>query len=74
MTVDDKACVATKRRFQHCTVVYFRTLEGHSRRNLIDPSLQDNVAIPNKFFQFNFGSIPGGQKFEQETNNVHSAC
>ena len=69
-----------KRRYQYCTdisgtVVYFRALEGHSGRNLIDPSLQDNVVIPRKFFQhiyhigcafnlhsiINSGLIPGGQ-------------
>ena len=26
---------------------YLRALQGHSGRNLIDPSLQDNVLIPN---------------------------
>ena len=79
-----KACLAagggTKRRFQYCTddsgtIVYFRALHGHSGRNLIDPSLQDNVVIPSKFFQYiyhigcafnlhsfiNSGLIPGGQ-------------
>ena len=54
---------------------YFRALQGHSGRNLIDPSLQDNVVIPSKFFQYiyhigcalnlrsiiNFGLILGGQ-------------
>ena len=54
-----KACSAAgrgaKRRFQCCiddsgTVVHFRALQGHSGRNLIDPSLQDNVVIPSKFF------------------------
>ena len=44
-------------RFQYCTddsgtIVYFRTLQGHSGRNLIDPSLQDNVVIPSGFFQY----------------------
>ena len=42
-----KACLAagggSKRRFQYCTdssgtIVYFRALQGHSGRNLIDPS------------------------------------
>ena len=56
-----KACLAagggTKRRFQYCTddsgaIVYFRALQGHSGRNLIDPSLQDNVVIPSNFFQY----------------------
>ena len=69
-----------KRRFQYCTdgpgiIVYFRALQGHSGRNLIDPSLQDNVVIQSGFFQhiyhigcvfnlrsiINSGLIPGGQ-------------
>ena len=45
-----------KRRYQYCTdvsgtIVYFRALQGHSGRNLIDPSLQDNVIIQRGFFQ-----------------------
>ena len=45
-----------KRRFQYCTdasgtIVYFRALQGHSGRNLIDASLQNNVVIPRNFFQ-----------------------
>ena len=69
-----------KRRYQYCTddsgtIVYFRALQGHSGRNLIDPSLQDNVIIQSGFFQhiyhigcafnlhsiINNGLIPGGQ-------------
>ena len=55
-----KACLAAgggaKRKFQYCSddsgiIVYFRTLQGHSGRNLIDPSLQDNVVIQSGFFQ-----------------------
>ena len=79
-----KACLAAgggdKRRFQYCTdasrtIVYFRALQGHSGRNLIDPSLQDNVIIQSNFFQYIYhvgcafnlqsiissGLIPGGQ-------------
>ena len=79
-----KACLASggaaKRRFQYCTddsgiIVYFRALQGHSGRNLIDPSSQDNVVIHRGFFPhtyhigcpFNLDSIinnrliPGGQ-------------
>ena len=46
-----------KRRYQYCTdpsgeILYLRALEGHSRRNLIDPSLQDNVLIPDDFFEY----------------------
>ena len=77
-----KACLAAgaKRRYQYCAdasgiIVYFRALQGHSGRNLIDPSLQDNVVIQGGFFQhiyhigcafnlhsiINNGLIPGGQ-------------
>ena len=79
-----KACMAAggggKRRYQYCTdisgiMIYFRALQGHSGRNLIDPYLQDNVVIQSGFFQeinhtgggfnlhsiINNGLIPGGQ-------------
>ena len=59
-----------KRRYQYCTdvsgtIVYRRALQGHSGRNLIDPSLQDNVVIQSGFFHhiydigcaFNLNSI-----------------
>ena len=43
-----------KRRYQYCTdvsgmIVDLRALQGHSGRNLIDPSLQDNVVIQSRF-------------------------
>ena len=56
-----KACLAAgggpKRRFQYCTdnsgiIIYFRALQGHPGRNLIDPSLHDIVVIPSGFFQY----------------------
>ena len=69
-----------KMRYQYCTdssgiILYLRALQGHSGRSLIDPTLQDNVIIPNGFFQFiyhvgrainlhsihNSGLTPGGQ-------------
>ena len=79
-----KACLAAgggaKRRYQYCTdgsgiIVYLRALQGHSGRNLIDPSLQDNAVIQSGFFFYiyhigcafnlhsviNNGLIPGGQ-------------
>ena len=65
-----KACLAAgggaKRRFQYCTddsgiIVYFRALQGHSGRSLIDPSLQDNVMTQSNFSIINSGLIPGGQ-------------
>ena len=59
---DDRwiSCLAAgggpKRRYQYCTdisgtIFYLRALQGHSGRNLIDPSLQDNVIIQRGFFQ-----------------------
>ena len=79
-----KACLAAgggvSRRFQYCNddsgiIIYFRALQGHSGRNLVDPSLQDNLVIPSGFFQniyhtecafnlhsiINTGLIPGGK-------------
>ena len=69
-----------KNRFQYCadssgTTLYLRALQGHSGRNLIDPSLQDNVIILDGFFKYtyhvgcainlhsiiNSGLRPGGQ-------------
>ena len=69
-----------KKRYQYCTdssgtILYLRALQGHSGRNLIDPTLQNNVVIPSDFFQYiyhvgyainlhaiiNSGLIPGGQ-------------
>ena len=58
---------------------YLRALQGHSGRNPIDPSLQDNVSIPNNFFEYiyhigcainlhsitNSGLIPGGQNLSK---------
>ena len=46
-----------KKRFQYCTdssgqeILYLQALQGHSGRNPIDPSLKDNVLIPNNFFE-----------------------
>ena len=69
-----------KKRYQYCTdssgaILYLRALQGHSRRSLIDPTLQHNVVIPSNFFPYiyhvgcainlhfiiNSGLIPGGQ-------------
>ena len=70
-----------RKRFQYCTdpsgqeILDFRALQGHSGGNLIDPSLQDNVLIPNDFFEYIYhigcainlhsivksGLIPGGK-------------
>ena len=68
-----------KKIFQYCAdssgaILYLRALQGHSG-NLVDPSLQDNVVIPDGFFKYiyhvgcainlrpiiNSGLMPGGQ-------------
>ena len=78
-----KSCLVaggSKRRYQYCSdssgiILYFRALQGHSGRNLIDPMLQDNVIIQRGLFHHiyhigcafnlhsinNNGLIPGGQ-------------
>ena len=78
-----------KKRFQYCTdpsgaILYLRALQGHSGRNPIDPSLHDNVLIPDNFFEYiyhigcainlrsitNSGLIPGGQNLGRERQTV----
>ena len=74
-----------KKIFQYCAdsprqeILYLRPLQGRSGRNPIDPTLQDNVLIPNDFFEYiyhigcaiylhsimNSGSIPGGQNLSK---------
>ena len=74
-----------KKRFQYCTdpsgqeILYLRALQGHSGPYLIESSLQDNVLIPNDFFEYiyhigcainlhsimNSGLIPGGQNLSK---------
>ena len=71
------------KRFQYCTdpsgqeILYFRALQDHSGRNPNDPLLQDNVLIPDDFFEYiyhigcavnlhsitNAGLIAGPQNF-----------
>ena len=79
-----------KKRFQYCTdpsgqeILYFRALQGHSGRNPIDPTVQDNVLIPNNFFEYiyhigcaislrsitNSGLIAGGQNSGRDRQTV----
>ena len=79
-----------KKRFQYCTdssrqeILYLRALQGHSGRNPIDPTLQDNVLIPDKFFEYiyhigcainllsitNSGLIAGGQNSSSDRQTV----
>ena len=74
-----------KKRYQYCTdssrtIVYLWVLQGHSGRNLIDPSLQDNLIIQRNFQYIyhvgcafnlhsiiNSGLILGGQILNKQT-------
>ena len=79
-----------KKRCQYCIdssgqeILYLRALQGHSGRNPIDPTLQDNVLIPNNFFEYiyhiggavslhsitNSGFIAGRQNSSRERQTV----
>ena len=82
------ACLAagggSKRRYQYCsdnlgTILYLRSLQGHSGDSIIDPTLQENVLIGPGIFLYiyhvgsNFnlysiisnGLIPGGQELSK---------
>ena len=79
-----------KKIFQYRTdppgqeILYLRALQGHLGRNPIDPTLQDNVLIPNNFFEYiyhlgcaislhsitNSGLIAGGQISSRERQTV----
>ena len=79
-----------KKRVQYCTdpsgqeILYLRALQGHSGRNSIDPSLQDNILIPNNFLEYvyligcavnlhsitNSGLIAGGQNSSRDRQTV----
>ena len=82
-----------KKRYQYCTdssgtIVYFRALQGHSGRNLIDPSLQDTVIgnseqllpayLPRwmcvqSSFNHQLWTNTRRSEFEQQTDSVLSA-
>ena len=78
-----------KKRYQYCTdssgeILYLQALQSHSGRNLIDPSLLDNVVIPDGFFKYichvgcainlqsiiSSGLIPRGQNLSKERQTV----
>ena len=79
-----------KKRFQYCTdssgqgILYPRALQGHKRRNPIDPTLQDSVLITDNFFEYiyhigcairlhsitNSGLIAGGQNSSKERQTI----
>ena len=79
-----------EKKIQYCTdssgqeILCLRALQGHSGRNPTDPSLQDNVVIPDGFLKYifligcainlhsitNSGLIPGGQNLGKERQIV----
>ena len=83
-----------KKSYQYCTdpsgqeILYLRALQGHSGRNLMDPTLQNKVVLPSNFFQYiyhvgcainlhsiiNSGFGTWRAKFEQQTDSILSAC
>ena len=74
-----------KKIVQYCTdppgeILYLRALQGHSGRNLIDPTSQDNVLIPtvssSTFIAIHhqFRIDTGRSTFEQTTDSILSAC
>ena len=83
-----------KKIFQHCTdpsgqeILYLQALQGHSRRSPIDLSLQDNVLIPNSFFEYFYhigcavnvrtimisALIPGGQHLSKRQTVFFFVC
>ena len=83
-----------KKKFQYCTdpsgqeILYLRALQGHSGRNLIDPSLQDNVLNSERFLRVHLSHRMCNQftlhhefridtrraKFEQETDGILHVC
>ena len=82
-----------KKIFQYCIdlsgqeILDLRALQGHSGRNPIHPSLQDNI-FPNNFFEYiypigcainltlhhEFKIDTGRTKFEQKTDGILYVC
>ena len=84
-----------KKRFQYCTdssgqeILYLRTLQSNSGRNPIDPTLQENVLVPDNFLECiyhigcaislhsitNSGLMAGRTKFKQgKTDGILYGC
>ena len=75
-----------KKRFQYCSnpnssehLLYFRAIQGHSGGTLVDPSLPNNVLLPDDFAEYichvgnahdmhsiiQCGLIPGGKSLKE---------
>ena len=64
--------------------LYISAIQGHSGRNLVDPSLQDNILLPDDFTEYIFhirnafemhsilqsGLIPGGRSNRKDRQSV----
>ena len=76
-----------KKRFQYFSskpFLYFRSIQGHSGGTLVDPTLQDNVLLPNDFAEYIYhvgnahdmhsiiqgGLIPGGKSLKKDRQSV----
>ena len=80
-----------KKRFQYCLnpdfskhSLYFRAIQGHSGGDLVDPTLQDNVLLPDDFAQYichigngielhsviKSGLFPGGRSLRKDRQSV----
>ena len=90
MEEQDGGGAGNKKIFQYCTdpsgqeILYLRVLQGHSGRDSIDLTLQDNVLIPNNFFEYfyhigcavhsqsitNSGLIAGGHYSSRDRHTV----
>ena len=81
-----------KKRFQYCLnlaspehFLHIRAIQGHSGGALVDPTLQDNVLLPDDFIEYIYhvgnahdlhsiiqsGLIPGGQSLKKDK---HAVC
>ena len=80
-----------KKRFQFCLnpnsskhFLHFRAIQGHSAGNLVDPTLQDNVLMPDDFTEYIYhignghemhsivksGLTPGGRSLKKDIHSV----
>ena len=64
--------------------LYFRTIHGHFEGALVDPTLQDNVLLPDDFAEFIYhignthdmhsiiqgGLIPGGKSLKRDRQSL----
>ena len=82
-----------KKKFQYCLnpdssehFLYFGAIQGHSGGTLVDPTLQDNVLLPDDFAECIYhignahdmhsiiksGPIPGGRSLRKDRQSVFS--